>query len=230
MKRYNEFIKENIGNPIVRSNNNRRFWLVTEATPNSELVDIITEVDAPSIFRIGRGSDMENDDQVEIFTYEEKEEAFKLANQRLKDVKGIVTNEGWYEDDYSSWDIEHLKDHLTKLNQSIADFFGNEPNPNYHDRGYQDKVEERNEVESEIEKRNSTNESIDIGDPDDIEEGDLVDFGAYGELYVCNPYYSDTYFWVTDDEDERTNSGASGWTILKSLAKRIIEPNKDYGY
>lgn len=62
----------------------------------------------------------------------------------------------------------------------------------------------------------------------EIEQGDLVDFGAYGKLYVCNPNYSDKYFWVTDLEKERFNHSAAGWSILKKLAENIIENGYDY--
>ena len=61
-----------------------------------------------------------------------------------------------------------------------------------------------------------------------INQGDLVDFGHYGNLYVCDPEYSMDYFWVTDDEYERFNKYAPGWSILKELANSVIEsPNDD---
>ena len=66
--------------------------------------------------------------------------------------------------------------------------------------------------------------SLDIND---IRQGDLVDFGAYGKLYVCNPYFSDRYFWVTDDEEDRDNPHALGWSILKETANYIIESFSD---
>ena len=31
-------------------------------------------------------------------------------------------------------------------------------------------------------------------DPNEVNKGDLVDFGPYGKLYVCDPYYHDNYF------------------------------------
>lgn len=58
-------------------------------------------------------------------------------------------------------------------------------------------------------------------------QGDLVDFGAYGKLYVCNPEYHEDYFWVTDDEYERFNKHAHGWSILKDLAIKVIETSND---
>lgn len=63
---------------------------------------------------------------------------------------------------------------------------------------------------------------------DEIQDGDLVDFGAYGELYVVNPDYNDKYFWVTDDEEERDNPRAQGWTISKELAERVVEHYNEY--
>lgn len=58
---------------------------------------------------------------------------------------------------------------------------------------------------------------------DEIQDGDLVDFGAYGELYVVDIDYHDKFFWVTDNEDERYNRRAPGWSISKYLAERIID-------
>ena len=60
-----------------------------------------------------------------------------------------------------------------------------------------------------------------------IYQGDLVDFGAYGKLYVCNPEYHEDYFWVTDDEYERFNKYAHGWSISKDLAVKVIETPRD---
>lgn len=57
----------------------------------------------------------------------------------------------------------------------------------------------------------------------DLNKGDLVDFGTYGELYVCNPDYSEDYYWVTDEEFNRDNEFADGWSILKDLAKKVVE-------
>ena len=57
----------------------------------------------------------------------------------------------------------------------------------------------------------------------DINQGDLVDFGPYGKLYVCNPNYHDDYYWVTDEEELRMDKHAPGWSIEKDLAERVIE-------
>lgn len=61
----------------------------------------------------------------------------------------------------------------------------------------------------------------------EIKQGDLVDFGVYGRLYVCNPKYHEDYFWVTDDEYERNNINAQGWTINKELAVKVLETEHD---
>lgn len=60
-----------------------------------------------------------------------------------------------------------------------------------------------------------------------IEQGDLVDFGDYGKLYICDPEYHEDYFWVTDDEYERFNKHAPGWSILKELAIQVVESPSD---
>lgn len=57
---------------------------------------------------------------------------------------------------------------------------------------------------------------------DEIENGDYVDFGAYGSLYVV--YRRDERnFWVTNLEDKRYNDNAPGWIIRINQAERIIE-------
>lgn len=58
---------------------------------------------------------------------------------------------------------------------------------------------------------------------EEIQQGDYVDFGPYGKMYVCNTDYSIDYFWVTDDEENRANPNSSGWSIRKSDAINIIE-------
>lgn len=63
---------------------------------------------------------------------------------------------------------------------------------------------------------------------EDIQQGDLVDFENYGKLYVCNPYYSENYFWVTDNRSERDKDSAQGWSMLKSNAYKIIETYEDF--
>lgn len=56
-----------------------------------------------------------------------------------------------------------------------------------------------------------------------IEQGDYVDFGAYGKLYICNPEYKEDWLWVTDVKEDRNNPKAKGWSIEKNKAKEIIE-------
>ena len=55
-----------------------------------------------------------------------------------------------------------------------------------------------------------------------INNGDYVDFGPYGQLFVCNNNYEDDKYWVTDLEDDRNNRNAEGWAISKDLAKTIV--------
>lgn len=57
----------------------------------------------------------------------------------------------------------------------------------------------------------------------DINKGDLVDFGAHGNLYVCNTNIGGVSFWATDREDERLNVDSSyGKYISKTFAERIL--------
>jgi hypothetical protein len=63
----------------------------------------------------------------------------------------------------------------------------------------------------------------------DIEDGDLVDFGGYGRLYVLNVNYGSGWggrnvdFWVTEDEEDRFDSNANGNSINPTNAVRVIE-------
>jgi hypothetical protein len=57
---------------------------------------------------------------------------------------------------------------------------------------------------------------------ENINNGDYVDFGEHGKLYVIYSRDEDT-FWVTDNIDDRFNRNASGWIIKKKCAIKIIE-------
>ena len=61
----------------------------------------------------------------------------------------------------------------------------------------------------------------------EVNNGDLVDFGPYGKLYVCNADYEENKFWVTDEKENRDDASAQGWAISKNFAKRIIESYED---
>ena len=61
----------------------------------------------------------------------------------------------------------------------------------------------------------------------EVNNGDLVDFGPYGKLYVCNADYEENKYWVTDEKENRDDASASGWAISKNFAKRIIESYED---
>jgi len=78
---------ESIKNGRMTGNSMYNFWLVTEATPESELLDVITLVDSFSLFRIARGSEVSNDTYIEIFPYDRGEEALALAKERIKKEK-----------------------------------------------------------------------------------------------------------------------------------------------
>lgn len=55
-----------------------------------------------------------------------------------------------------------------------------------------------------------------------IEEGDLVDFGSDGKLYVINTEdYSQ--FFVTDKKEDRLDADADGWYVSANKVKGIIE-------
>ena len=61
----------------------------------------------------------------------------------------------------------------------------------------------------------------------EVNNGDLVDFGPYGKLYVCNVDYEENKYWVTDEKENRDDASAQGWAISQNFAKRIIESYED---
>lgn len=63
-------------------------------------------------------------------------------------------------------------------------------------------------------------------DPNAISEGDYVNFGHYGNLYVLKKdagLVSEGLLWVTDNKDERYNREASGRFVSESSAISILE-------
>ena len=62
-----------------------------------------------------------------------------------------------------------------------------------------------------------------------VRNGDLVDFGGYGQLYVVDGADPDRFwdyphsFWVTRRKADRHNPDALGHFIEKTEAKEIIE-------
>lgn len=68
-------------------------------------------------------------------------------------------------------------------------------------------------------------------DPSEIEEGDFVDFGGYGELYVLRKdagLVSDGLLWCSDEEEDRYTEDARGKFISESFARSIIEKGQKY--
>ena len=55
----------------------------------------------------------------------------------------------------------------------------------------------------------------------DIQNGDYVNFGEYGKLYVIYSRDEKTY-WVTDRTEDRYNKNALGWIINKNYAKILF--------
>ncbi len=67
----------------------------------------------------------------------------------------------------------------------------------------------------------------------DINDGDYVDFGAYGHNYVISTNYgqgwgeSNIDWWITDDEEDRYDSNARGSSISPLHAVRVIEKGNE---
>ena len=74
---------------IKQLNENNQFYLVGPATPDSELVDVLTKLTVQDLFKISRGilhSKNVNDNDYELFPADQKDKAEKLAHDRLKDA------------------------------------------------------------------------------------------------------------------------------------------------
>ena len=63
----------------------------------------------------------------------------------------------------------------------------------------------------------------------DIQDGDLVDFGPYGKLYVCDINYhkdifeGDIKFWVTNRKEDRLEKHPQGLSMYAKYATKILE-------
>lgn len=60
-------------------------------------------------------------------------------------------------------------------------------------------------------------------DYDRVEIGDYVDFGFYGQFYVCGENIDGTKFLVVNEPLHMAKRTADGFYLAKSLAKCIIE-------
>ena len=67
-------------------------------------------------------------------------------------------------------------------------------------------------------------EGIVAFDYNNIKNGDLVDFGSHGTMYVADANYRRSYFWATRSKKDRFNPDAEGWAIYKAYAEEVIEP------
>ena len=66
--------------------------------------------------------------------------------------------------------------------------------------------------------------------PNDVTEGDYVDFGPYGKLYVVDKDYlmsGGKTWWVTDDPEELGKDRPSGWSISPHQAVKILKLQND---
>ena len=56
-----------------------------------------------------------------------------------------------------------------------------------------------------------------------VENGDYVDFGAYGQFYICGENIDGSKFLVTRSPDQRGKRTEDGFYLEKGFAKDIIE-------
>lgn len=77
----------------------------------------------------------------------------------------------------------------------------------------------------ELWERQQEIESADYVDPDNISNGDFVDFGPYGTGYVV--FSQGDSFWVTQEKEERFNQNARGQYQSKHNAREILEPTNE---
>ena len=79
--------------------------------------------------------------------------------------------------------------------ESLLTFYGS--TPKYHDKT------DLHRLRMAVNKRMAGRKKFRI-DPSAIEQGDYVDFGNHGKFYVNDPYYGESYFWVTKIEKDES--------------------------
>ena len=57
---------------------------------------------------------------------------------------------------------------------------------------------------------------------EDIQQGDYITLGSYGNYYVNDICPGDIRFRVTDKQQDRYNSRAEGWAVRKEFATALI--------
>jgi len=172
----------------------------------------------------GKNEEPVNEPQAEVSTNSEDETKKKLTITaddvtkftQLAQMTGmqVIDQEGNVVKDPSSvLTIDNVKRYSVKAG----------PKATYYITQWIKSAKSKNLMEKMIEEKciNERVYSYEVG------PGDLIDFGAYGELYVCDPNYSDEYYWVTDVEKDRYDKHAQGWTISKDLAIDFVEEDDE---
>lgn len=118
--------------------------------------------------------------------------------------------------------IQYLKSHenkLKRLEPRAWKSYTLKPFEEASDRDITDYYEEALEIIADYDNERQQEEL-----QHEIEEGDFVDFGAYGRLYVVKKNAGTRgQFWVTDEREDREKKNARGWYISPSYAEKIIE-------
>ena len=154
---------------------------------------------------------------VELEFTDDKEKAVDTVEDHLEEdpehysrLKSVFEHDVWDEETNTLVDPSLLED--KKEDKSKSSEGWNVPNSWDDSAPDDDEMKELERVESM-----------------DIENGDEVDFGDYGRLYVLNINYGSGWggrnvdFWVTRDEEDRFDSNAYGSSIDPTNAVRVIE-------
>lgn len=90
-----EDVTPDIAGPI-KSGGKHLFYLVTNATPNSTMGDVISEVDTIALAQIviGAGASAPKKEKWELFPHHLQKDALELAKSRLEAAKKAATSEG----------------------------------------------------------------------------------------------------------------------------------------
>jgi hypothetical protein len=121
---------------------------------------------------------------------------FEIRNDKLENI---------YDDPET---LRMMKEHVPKLHFPFTD--KGEMELKYYIEGEMRNAERENK-EKEWEEQG-------LVSWDEIDDGDLIDFGSYGKLYLVNKHFQSHHddqpqVRVTDLKDERYNKHASGWNM-----------------
>jgi hypothetical protein len=164
-------------------------------------------------------------DKVLRYAYDElnKKKGYARGGELLSDVDMYVKIHGYYPMEVMAMRGDGMGTSIVRNEAHNFELSGVDSRK-AEEMGYEFDYDQKGWVEVD-EDDDDFSKGGSIDDLDEIKKGDYVNFGEYGNFYVVDTDYliDGTHFWVTRDKENRTNSQAPGYTILKGDAQYIIE-------